>query len=151
MQNKENIPEKYIPYDKIILCGNTLIKVIKIIDDKGFVPIFIGKDETNNRPKIWLNAKSKDGVIQLVDENKPLINIVTVNIYKNENQMDVIINNQGEKHILLQIEKLNEVPKITKFDLRTIGYNIYGNELNLNIGQSKMTGSTFQTETLIRL
>jgi len=149
MENKTLIPTEYTPFDEIILCGNKLIKVKKIVDDKGFIPILIGENKKTKRPQIWLNAKTKDGVIQLIDKNRPLINLIEFNEYSNENQIDVILNNQGEKHIILQIESIGEIPSITKFDLRTIGYNIFGDERALNIGGSQMKNSSFQSETLI--
>lgn len=149
MENKTQIPTEYNPFDEIILCGNRLLKVKKIVDDKGFIPILIGENKKTKRPQIWLNAKTKDGVIQLIDKNRPLINLIEFNDYSNDNQIDVILNNQGEKHIILQIENLGEIPSITKFDLRTIGYNIYGDENTLHIGGSQMTKNSFQADTLI--
>ena len=149
MANKTQIPREYTPFDEIILCGNTLLYVEKIIDDKGFIPLFIGEDKKSKRPQIWLNAKTKDGVIQLLEKNRPLINLIELNEYTNENQIDVILNNAGEKHIILQIENIGEIPTITKLDLRTIGYNVYGDENTLHIGGSEMTNNSFHTETLI--
>lgn len=151
MESKTQIPTEYNPFDEIILCGNKLLKVKKIIDDKGFIPILIGENKKTRKPQLWLNAKTKDGVIQLIDKNRPLINLIELNDYSNENQMDVILNNQGEKHIIIQIENIGEIPSITKLDLRTIGYNIYGDENTLNIGASQMTNNSFQAGTLIEV
>lgn len=148
MKNKEQLPKDYRPFETIVLCGNTLINVEKIIDDKGFTPILIGKDE-NNPPLIWLKAKTKTGTIELIRKNKALLNIISVNIYKNEKQMDVILNNSGEKHIVLQIENIYEFPVISKFDLRTIGYAVYGDKNELKIGNSFMVNSLFQAKNLI--
>ncbi len=72
------IPVEYIPYNEIILCSNKLISVKKIVDDKGFIPILIGQDKKTKRPLIWLNAKTKEGVIQLIDKNRPLINVIGI-------------------------------------------------------------------------
>lgn len=149
MENKTKIPTEYTPFDEIILCGNRLLNVKKIVDDKGFIPIFIGENKRTKRPQVWLNAKTKDGVIQLIDKNRPLINLIELNEYSNDNQMDVILNNQGEKHIILQIENIGATPSVTKFDLRTIGYNIYGDENTLHIGGNQMTHNSFQADTLI--
>ena len=149
MENKTQIPIEYTPFEEIILCGNRLIEVKKIIDDKGFIPILIGENKITKRPQIWLNAKTKDGVIQLIDKNRPLISLIEVNEYSNENQIDVILNNQGEKHIILQIENKGEIPSITKFDLRTIGYDIVGDENALHIGSNQMVNNSFQADTLI--
>lgn len=149
MENKTQIPTEYTPFDEIILCGNRLLNVKKLVDDKGFIPIFIGENKKTRKPQIWLNAKTKDGVIQLIDKNRPLINLIEVNEYSNDNQIDVIFNNQGEKHIILQIENLGDIPSITKLDLRTIGYNIYGDEKTLHIGSNLMTENSFQADTLI--
>lgn len=154
MENKEHtyttqIPVEYQAYGEIILCSNRLINVKKIVDDKGFIPILIGQDKRTKRPLIWLNAKTKDGVIQLIDKSRPLINIIDLNDYSNDNQIDVILNNQGDKHIIVQIENLDATPSITKLDLRTLGYNIYGDENALNIGGSTMQQNSFQVDTLI--
>lgn len=149
MENKTQIPVEYTPFDEIILCSNRLISVKNIIDDKGFIPILIGEDKKTKRPLIWLNAKTKDGVIQLIDKSSPLINIIELNDYSNDNQINVILNNQGDKHIILQIENLDGIPEITKLDLRTLGYNIYGDKNTLNIGGSQMQNNSFQVESLI--
>lgn len=150
METKTKIPTDYTPFDELMLCGNKLIGVKKIIDDKGFIPILIGKNKKTKRPQIWLNAKTKDGIIQLIDKDRPLINIIDLNDYTNDNQIDIILNNQGEKHIILQIENLDDIPSVTKFDLRTIGYNIYGDAQVLHIGGGgQMRNNSFQVETLI--
>ena len=149
MENKTQIPVEYIPFNEIVLCSNRLISVKKLVDDKGFIPILIGEDKKTKRPLIWLNAKTKDGVIQLIDKSRPLINVIDLNDYSNDNQIDVILNNQGDKHIILQIENLDNIPSITKLDLRTLGYNIYGDENGLQIGGNLMQNNSFQVDTLI--
>lgn len=156
MENKNKsyitqIPAGYKPYEEIILCGNRLINVNKIFDDNGFIPILIGEDKAKKRPLIWLNAKTKDGVINLIDKSRSLINIIYINDYKNDNQIDVILNDQGEKHIIVQIENLDSIPSITKLDLRTMGYNIYGNENTLNVGGSTLNIGASHVNTLIKL
>lgn len=149
MEIKTIIPTEYTPFDEIILCSNKLLKVNKIIDDKGFIPLFIGQDKKNKKPNIWLQTKTKEGFIQLIDKNKPLINIIELNEYTNGNQMDVILKNQNEKHIIIQIENIEGIPSITKLDLRTLGYNIYGDDKILHIGDMKMSGNSFQVDTFI--
>nr|WP_297787958.1 hypothetical protein [uncultured Allomuricauda sp.] len=149
MENKTQIPTEYTPYEEIVLCGNRLINVKKIVDDKGFIPILIGENKKTKRPLIWLNAKTKDGVIQLIDKSRPLINVIELNDYSNDSQIDVILDNQGDKHIILQIENLEGTPSVTKLDLRTLGYNIFGDENALNIGGNTMQQNSFQVETLI--
>lgn len=143
------LPADYAPYSKLILCGNTLLNVGKIIDDNGFNPLLIGENKKNNSPLVWLKSRSNNGFIYLINKSKPLVNIISVNNYSNDKQLDVILENKGEKFILLQIEYCKEIPSVTKVDLRPIGYNFYGDEDSLHIGTSTMSGNTFQADTLI--
>ena len=145
---KPSIPENFKNYEELLLSGNMLLDVKTIVDDKGFIPLLIRKDE-NNQPLIWLKTKSKNEVIDLVDGNKSLINVIDVNLYKNKKSMDVVLNDNGEKYLLLEIDFKNNIPNITNIDLRQLGYNIYGDEESLNIGTLEIKNNTYQTETMI--
>lgn len=139
MENK-GIPLDYKRYDKIIFCSNTLIEVERIIDDKGFTPILIGKG--TNKPKIWINTKTNNGNIELVRNSVPIVNEIEVNYYENDNTMTINLKMNGSKNLILQVEKLNTTPEVTKFDLRTLGYNIYGDSEKLNVGGATISGNT---------
>ncbi len=148
MKNKRQFPAEYTPFDEIILCSNKLNRVQAIIDDNGFFPILIGENKENKKPEIWLNTKTKEGILKLIDKNTSLINLIEINEHLNEDRIDVILNDQGKKQILLQIENFGILPTITKFDLRPIGYNIHGDEKVLCIGTNEMSNSSFHAETL---
>lgn len=148
MQTSRTMPEDFKNYEELVLSGNILVDVKTIVDDKGFIPLLIRKGE-NNQPLIWLKAKSKDGEIDLVEKNRSLINVIEVNLYKNKKSMDVVLNHNGDKYLLLEIDYKENIPSITNIDLRQLGYDIYGDDDSLTIGSSKMENNTFHTETMI--
>jgi len=148
MVTETQIPKDFKNYEQLILSGNTLLNVKTIVDDKGFIPLLIGKDENHN-PLIWLKTKSGNGEVALVKRNESLINIIDVNVYKNEKSLNVVLNDKGEKYLLLEIDYKSNIPNITKIDLRQIGYNIYGDETGLNIGSSLIKKNTFHTDIMI--
>lgn len=144
------IPTDYTPYDQLEICSNMLIGVKKIIDDHGFIPILIGRADTN-KPLIWLRTKTRDGQLELVEKNNPLLNTIAVNFYKNDNSLDIILNDRGEKYLILQMEDITDTPRVTRIDLRTLGYNIHGGEEGLMLGNKSVYKNQFQVETLVRI
>lgn len=136
------VSQDYVPYDKLILCSNTILNVKYFIDDNKFYPILVGSGDT---PRIWIFTKiSKDEFLTVVEDNISKINQLKVDIFQKEKRILISLGNTGISTIVLEIFYNEEIPKILHFDLRNLGYEIYGDEKKLMVGKSNISGNTIQ-------
>ena len=130
----QKIPN-FRPYEKLKICGNEF-GVQFLLDIKGFYPIIIGK---NIIPDVWIYSQLGDEIITLVGESKPLNKQISSKI--EDNIMNFSIHNI-ETDIWVPILDIDisdsKIPNVIKIDLRPIGYNFYGNESGLIIGELKL-------------
>ncbi len=138
MNNKEELPIGYVPFDKMIVCGNTLInsKVPVSVDNQ---PVFlIGKSE---EPLIWLQAqKKKKGSWNFLIE-KNVCKDPNIRLLKKANMISVYL----VDHLLLYAFKdPDEILIITHIDLRPIGFSIFGDMEILKVGNQNISGNTFK-------
>lgn len=149
-QITQHIPDSYSHYEKLFFCNNTFINLNQIVNDNGFIPLLIGKGEF---PRIWLYAKNVNNPVALVRDNISFLSQVKVNFYQIEKRMSIEIFNMKNDYIkILEIKSTDNTPNITHLDLRPIGYNIYGDENSLNIGERKFVNNVFQgMHTLIKI
>ncbi|WP_010253975.1 hypothetical protein [Myroides injenensis] len=139
--NKDLEIEKY-PYnisklEKLTVCSNILIGGGDLVKIENFVPLVIGNGQV---PKIWLTIKLANNIIQIVKENyseNKQIKIVTDNT-----QREIRIYAENQNLISAKIIRDNECV-VNQLDLRPIGLNIFGNEKELNIANSKLSGNSF--------
>jgi hypothetical protein len=132
-----NLPASFIPYKKLTICSNSLLNGGFLLSMGEILPLVIGKGE---KPQIWLQA--------LVNpEKKEFISIVEASISKHpavsiiENLGMLTINIQNIK--ILSINNYSEdSAEIDLIDLRPIGFNIYGDNTKLIIGNSTFSGNT---------
>ena len=136
------IPQKYKPFEKLVLCGNTIINgKFPIVIDRN--PVFlIG---VGDPPKLWLNIRTKnnewfyvveDGVSK--DENiRVLHSGRIISIYFND-KIIVQGSKEDESHMI-----------ITHIDLTPFGFAIQGDLSSLKIGGHQMTGNTFENVEII--
>lgn len=141
------LPESYAPTEDIIFCGNNISNYQFLIEDNGFHPILIGRGEI---PRIWLFAKSEyDEIIALIDDSVSVVNQIKVDIQNSKKRIEIKDIPSGT--MVLKLE-YNEVLKINEIDLRTIGYNIFGKESQLMVGDTTIIGNTFNNvKTIIGL
>lgn len=143
------LPENYTPYKSLNFCSNILIDVRNIFEDDGFYPLLIGKGENN--PLVWLFLRTKEkAVITIVEENRPLFNQFNIDLFEKDRILLITVSNNIGKTSVIEINYNSDVPRITHFDLRPLGYSIYGDFQGLNIGTSKYSGNTIQALTFMR-
>jgi hypothetical protein len=138
INKKQVLPEGYAPTDQIDLCSNQISNYKFLIDDNGFVPVLIGKGEI---PRVWLFAKQANKqIITLVDDSVSNLAQIKVDIFSSDKRIE-IEDTQNEVSIL----KLayDQKPIITQIDLRTLGYNVFGDASKLMVGNSSLSGNTF--------
>jgi hypothetical protein len=143
MSNTTNIPKDYQPFEKLVICGNTLIngKIPIAVDGN---PIFlIGKGDP---PKLWLNVQNKDKVWSYVVDNGASKNI-NVRVLHIGRVATIYLKEQ----VILQATKETESYMIiTHIDLTPFGLEIKGDISSLRIGGHQMVGNTFENvETMV--
>lgn len=137
-------------YPIIYFCSNKLIEVNNIINDNGIFPIEIKKDQ-NHKPLISLTINHKGEPITVVKNNKILYSSFSVNKYLNDSKIEVLFSNVEGKYIIMELIIEGDIPHINKFDLKPLGYNIYGDENGLNIGEMTLANNSFQSNTFINI
>lgn len=137
--NKEQVlPESYIPTEHVVLCGNEISNYRYLISDSGFIPILIGQGEI---PRIWLFAKTpKKEIVTLIDDSVSNLDQIKVDIF-NTNKRIEIKDIQNGVVILTLDYKVTLI--VNELDLRPLGYNIHGDSSKLVVGNSNISGNTF--------
>lgn len=135
-----NLPDDYVPFAELIICGNYLINGYIPFQVSDKIPLLVGKDTV---ALVWLSAPaSKDGKIwrDIVTKNKSLIETITV-VLSPEN--DLITISAGVT-TLLQAKKLaDNKAEIISLNLRPLGLNVYGDSSGLYIGTNLLSNNTF--------
>lgn len=138
MSTEQNLPKDYRPFQELEICSNRLINVEHFIGIDNFSPLLIGNDST--KPLIWLFTRiNKQSWIPLVSKNKS--NHTKVFVTEQENSITIIIDG---KTIINAVKESDQKCIVNQLDMRPVGFNFYGNENGLNIGNSQFNGNTFQ-------
>ncbi|WP_423807221.1 hypothetical protein OUO06_09430 [Photobacterium damselae] len=124
-----------IPFTEIIFCGSRVYETGKLIQSKGIEPLVISN---GIKPRIWLTVFLENGdTFFLVEDSKPKHESVLVNISINSVSIKV------DDHIILAGRKTSiDSFCIDHCDLRTLGFNVYGDNNALYVQGNEMTGMT---------
>lgn len=136
MITRNNLPKNFLPYKKLVICSNSLIDGGFLLSIGDVLPLIIGKGQ---KPLIWLqavvNSKSQE-FIQIVEASvskHPHVSVI-------EENNNLTINIKNTK--ILSINKYEDSAIIDYMDLKQIGFNIYGDEQKLIIGNSTFSGNS---------
>ncbi len=145
MSNSIHTPVNYQPFEKLDICGNTLIngKVPIAVDGN---PIFlIGKGEP---PRLWLNSQNKDKSWSYVVDDGVSKNS-NIRVLHSGRIMAIYLNEQ----IILQATKETEnYIIITHIDMKPFGLSITGDMSSLKVGGNLMMSNTFENvETMVNV
>lgn len=137
------LPQEYKQYQTINFCSNTLINLKYLIVDNGFVPILIGSGDF---PRVWVYAKKENNAIAIVRDSVAALPTVKVNIFSREKKLsiEITLSSNSESTKIIEIDFGIEVPSVNYIDLKPIGYNIFGDRTELNIGGNKLQNNTFE-------
>ena len=145
MSDNSLFPKTYKPLKYLKFCSNTLIggvSMIEIIDSEPFIPIIVGDGRV---PMVWLTIKQKNSKpTPLIAANQSIHSRLVVRILAS--QREVIITSGATTIIRAKIQANNHgtVCIVDHLDLRPVGFNIYGNEHRLLIGDSTIKENRFE-------
>tara|TARA_R110002072_G_scaffold301624_1_gene481780 strand:- start:2091 stop:2531 length:441 start_codon:yes stop_codon:yes gene_type:complete len=133
---KTRKPKGYFPYEKLIICSNTLLGGGLAFEVSGQIPLWIGKGE---KPKVWLSSISFTGKsLPLVEKSKPAV--ANISSFEEDGATGFAIN--GE--VILRIENYSKDKcEVTKMNLFPIGLPVKGDKFGLEIGGSTFSRNTF--------
>ena len=145
MSNSIQLPEHYQPFEKLDICGNTLINgYIPIAVDGN--PIFlIGKGEP---PRMWLSAQNKDKTWSYIVNNGVSSND-KIRVLHSGKIVAIYLSDK----IILQATKEDEDYMIISYiDLKPFGLSITGDITSLKVGTNVMKGNIFKNvETMVNV
>lgn len=138
MITKNNLPKSYIPYEKLVVCSNTLSGGGHILAAGETLPVLVGKGE---KPQVWLQALSNS-------EKNEFVTIVEASISKHQavkvlEENGAININVGGTNVLSVKVTSEDSAEIFMLDLRPLGINIFGNKSELKVGNSTFSGNSF--------
>ena len=132
-----NYPKNLDKLKSLQICSNKLIGGGDLVNIENFVPIIIGN---GTLPKIWLTVKIDNKIIEIVKENVSYNNQIIVKSNNNFREVKIYAND-----LMLITAKLIKDYEcvVNHLDLRPIGLNIFGNEKELNVANTKLSGNSF--------
>ncbi len=139
MITKENIPESYKPFDKLMLCSNIITGGAYLISIGNVIPLLVGQGA---KPMVWLQAviDAKAGkFVTVVDAS--ISTHPAVRVFE---EGDILNVNSGS---MLIIRIRSDAPGsaiVDRLDLRPLGINIFGDESKLQAGGNTFMTSSFQ-------
>lgn len=132
---REKLPNKYVPYQRVTICSNTLEGGGFLFEVDGKLPLLIGK---GTPPLIWLSAMTPDGSKVVVDASTPASkDIVSTNVFGGS-----IVMLHGNVIISARETSANAV-EIDQLDMRPLGFSIYGDQKALYVGGNTFSGNHF--------
>lgn len=138
----KHLPDDYVPFTELVICGNTLLNGSIPFEVQGHIPLLVGKGEV---PEIWLTALSGDARewVQLVRKNKVVGEnwLIELNKSARKGLVQIVLWNFN----ILRAKKHSETKAvIEQLDLRPLGLNIYGDANGLHLGNQHLIGNSFR-------
>ena len=144
----QTLPQEYKQYPIVTFCSNTLNNLKYLIEDKGFIPFLLGNGEV---PRLWIYAKQDNNPIVLVRDSVAIFPGIKINIFNKEKRISIehsqILSVENNK--IFEMDFASQVPVVTFIDLRTLGYNLYGESNGLKIGNTSYQSKTFENITTL--
>jgi hypothetical protein len=138
---ENDIPEDYVPYKNVSLCGNMLMNVRFLVEiRKTLHPFLIGKGKI---PYIWVSAPTAPGQqvqqwSRIIERSTAKVPSVDIEVRASEGMMGIRINGKT----LLSVSKFDEDSiTVSEIDLRLIGLTLFGSNNQLTVGNSQYTSS----------
>lgn len=138
MDKKFQIPKEFEPLEEILFCSNSLKNTNFIIDDDGFYPVLLGKGEL---PKVWIYGhENRNRIIPIIENNQPKLSKIKFDHFPKNKRINISVAGGEEDYTILDLH-YNEIIEVVKIDLRPIGYNIFGNEEHLKVGEVELSNN----------
>lgn len=134
---RDNLPKSFQPYQKLIVCSNSLIGGGHIVEVANTLPLIIGKGD---KPQIWIQAINNP-------KTREFVSIVESSISKfpgvqvKEELGELVVSIQGKQ--VLRVRQISESEaSVDAMDLRPIGLNLFGNAQGMNVGGGSFSGNS---------
>jgi hypothetical protein len=140
MPRKVSLPSDYVPYQTLIVCGNTLINGKVPLEVNGYIPFLVGVGPSG--PLVWLQlprGKQLDFWQYVVRANRSLHKAVKVK--ESANEVHAYIRSTL---VLLVVAEVPESARIEHLDLRPMGLRIHGTTKELQVGEKTMRDNVFE-------
>jgi hypothetical protein len=132
----------YLPYRRLVFCGNELENVRVPLLLKGHPVLLVGSG--GQQPRIWLGFPLPDGrwgrLVEdngTADQSAPETALTPVKVYRQQDSVEVLVGNlpivkaQQESPILARVQFI---------DLRPLGLNIFGSAATgLSVGSANFS------------
>lgn len=138
MITRYNLPKSYSPYEKLVVCSNTLSGGGHILAIGEVLPVLVGKGE---KPQVWLQALSnpdKSEFITIVEAS--ISKYQAVKVFEDNGALNIHV---GGTRVLSVRVTGEDIAEIFMIDLRPLGINLYGNNSELKVGNSTFSGNSF--------
>ncbi len=138
MITRDNLPKSYSPYEKLVVCSNTLSGGGHILAIGEVLPVLVGKGE---KPQVWLQALSnpdKSEFIIIVEAS--ISKHQAVKVFEDNGVLNIHV---GSTSVLSVRVTGEDIAEIFMIDLRPLGINLYGNNSELKVGNSTFSGNSF--------
>ncbi len=130
------LPHDYIPFKKLVVCGNTMINGHVPVSIDGIPVFLIGKGP---EPLIWLNALTSTGWQPLVRASRSLHHEVMI---LSPAPMTWQVSVKGSVVVAVFVQE-EDMAEITSLNLRPLGLQVYGDHLGLSVGTTQLSGNLF--------
>lgn len=127
-----NIPSNYIPFNKVNLCSNNLENVRYFFGINDNPPLLIGQGD--DKPICWINVLNNGIWNEAVTANRS--NYLPLQVFAHDNKLFVQLANTV---ILDSYVDEEGALIITKLDLKPLGFNIEGDQTQLNVGGNALS------------
>lgn len=138
MITRNNLPETFRPYERLVFCSNVLIGGGHLLVVGEIVPLVIGGGE---QPQVWLQAPA-------TAEAKEYVLLIEASVSKHP-AVNVISGSEGLAVTVggtrvLRVKQITEQSaEVDLLDLRPIGFNVQGNSSGLHAGGASFSRNTF--------
>ena len=135
-----DVPDDYVPYDRIDLCGNQLIGVKYIIEVRNSHPLLIGRAKF---PYIWMSAPTAPNQDvrhwqRIVERSTARIPVIDIDVKMDRRTMAVRLTGQT---LLVISEFEDNFVAVSEVDLRPIGLMFYGSNGRLYLGTTQFVNN----------
>lgn len=147
----QNLPQEYKQYPTINFCGNTFKGLNYLIDDNGFIPFLVGNGVI---PRVWIYTKKDNNAIAVVRDSVAVFPVIKIDIFNRDKKLIINLTRMPnlEDIKIFEIDFSNQIPIVNQIDLRPIGYYVFGDKYELNIGQQKYQGNIFENiQSLVKI
>ena len=130
-------PKNFEKLNLLNICSNKIYGGGNLVKIDDYVPLIIGNGFV---PKIWLYLKTDIGIINIVEENRSKNSNIKIFIKEITKEIKIEV-----KGFLVLNAKLSEDKEclITFINLEPLGINIFGDDKELSIANTKYSNNSF--------